>query len=111
MTTTRDSDFWNEIDNFDHNRKNPIGAGERSARVRDLPAPAIKGSIPRGSTIRTLILIQSERPIFMLRGGAVWLVRAGFWILLACLYASAKGAEVMHLRLVLAHGRVPVWRR
>ena len=65
------------------------------------------GSNPPSSTIRTLILIQSERPIFMLRGGAVWLVSAGFWILLACLYASARVAEVMRLRLVLAHGRVP----
>ena len=70
-----------------------------------------RGSIPRGSTIRTLILIQSERPIFMLRGGAFWIVSAGFWILLACLYASARVAEVMRLRLVLAHGRVPVRSR
>ena len=67
----------------------------------------VRGSNPLSSTIRTLILIQSERPIFMLRGGAVWLVSAGFWILLACLYASARVAEVMRLRLVLAHGRVP----
>lgn len=66
-----------------------------------------RGSIPRGSTIRTLILIQSERPIFMLRGGAVWLVGAGFWILLACLYASARVAEVMRLRLISASGCAP----
>lgn len=66
-----------------------------------------RGSIPRGSTIRTLILIQSERPIFMLRGGAVWLVSAGFWILLTSLLASGWVAEVMRLRLVLAHGRLP----
>ena len=65
------------------------------------------GSNPPSSTIRTLILIQSERPIFMLRGGAVWLVSAGFWILLACLYASAGVAEVMRLRLISASGCVP----
>ena len=43
----------------------------------------------------------------MLRGGAVWLVSAGFWILLTSLLASGWVAEVMRLRLVLAHGRVP----
>ena len=66
-----------------------------------------RGSIPRGSTIRTLILIQSERPIFMLRDVAFWLVSAGFWILLTSLLASGWVAEVMRLRLVLAHGRLP----
>ena len=52
-----------------------------------------RGSIPRGSTTRTLILIQSERPIFMLRGGAVWLASGGFWILLTSLLASGWVAE------------------
>lgn len=56
-----------------------------------------RGSIPRGSTIRTLIWIQSERPIFMLRGGAVWLVSAGFWILLTSLLASGWVAEATRL--------------
>ena len=66
-----------------------------------------RGSIPRGSTIRTLILIQSERPIFMSCRVAFWLVSAGFWILLARLYASAGVAEVMRLRLISASGCVP----
>lgn len=38
----------------------------------------VGGSNPPSSTIRTLILIQSERPVFMLRGGAFWLVNVGF---------------------------------
>lgn len=66
-----------------------------------------RGSIPRGSTTRTLILIQSERPIFMLLDVAFWLFIAGLWILLACLYASAEVAEVMRLRLISASGCVP----
>lgn len=38
----------------------------------------VGGSNPPSSTTRTLILIQSERPVFMLRGGAFWLVNVGF---------------------------------
>ena len=38
----------------------------------------VGGSNPPSSTIRTLLLIQSERSVFMLRGGAFWLVNVGF---------------------------------
>ena len=66
-----------------------------------------RGSIPRGSTIRTLILIQSERPIFMLRGGSVWLVIADLRVLLVRSLGSVGVAEVMRLRLISASGCVP----
>lgn len=50
----------------------------------------VGGSNPPSSTTRTLILIQSERPFFVLRAGVFWLVSVGFCVLLARSLGSAR---------------------
>ncbi len=63
-----------------------------------------RGSIPRGSTIRTLILIQSERPIFMLNEEPFQQLSIGFSILLILLFPYAGVAQLVCLMLFLVLG-------
>ena len=64
----------------------------------------VGGSNPPSSTIRTLILMQSERPIFMLNKEPFQQLSIGFSILLILLFPCAGVAQLVCLMLFLALG-------